>query len=319
MSIFLNTGLLVVCLAVAQANERNNDTAFAMCMLRSPYYYRDSGARAGIMAFHSSYDSTKLQNMLSVVEHVRGLQEPGDDIRLPDIVVCGVQSAGKSSVLQALAGVNLPRSKAITTRIALRLSLVCDPRLLEGQSYALIGRFPTLDETGERVEEENLDCLGEKIDKLTKDLAGPEQGINSKDTIYLKMVRNHGPTLTLVDLLGISHADDETRRLTNECFRKRFSDSENRHIIILVLSAAADIESYASLTAARGVDENGERTICVLTNVDRLYDANLRKTMQIIGEKAKAGVFPVYNPDDSTLTPTQARQEEKTCLRSCRR
>ena len=262
------------------------------------------------MAFQSSYDSTKLRNLLGVVEDIRGLQEPSDDIKLPDIVVCGVQSAGKSSVLQALAGVNLPRSKEITTRIALRLSLVCDPELVPGQSYALIGKFPTLDETGERVEEGNLDALGEKIDKLTMDLAGPDSGINSEEVIYLKMVRNHGPTLTLVDLPGISHSDDETQRLTNECFRRRFADPENRHIILLVLSAAADFESYASLTAARGVDAHGDRTICVLTNVDRLYDADLAKTVQQLGEKAKAGVFPVYNPDDSTLTPAEARQKE---------
>ncbi|CAM9631017.1 unnamed protein product, partial [Laminaria digitata] len=262
------------------------------------------------MAFQSSYDSTKLRNLLRVVEEIRGLQEPSDDIKFPDIVVCGVQSAGKSSVLQALAGVNLPRRKKITTRIALRLSLVRDPDLGQGQSYALIGKSPTLDEKGECVEEDNLDLLEEKIETLTMDLAGPDEGINSADVIYLRMVRNHGPTLTLVDLPGLSHADDETRRLTDECFKKRFADPDKKHIILLVLSAAVDFESYASLTAARSVDENGERTICVLTNVDRLYDTDLRKIIQRIGEKAKAGVYPVYHPDDSSLTPAKARQEE---------
>lgn len=262
------------------------------------------------MAFQSSYDSTKLGNLLSVVEEIRGLQEPSDDIQLPDIVVCGNQSAGKSSVLQALAGVNLPRGKDITTRIALRLSLIRDPEVLDGQSYALIGKYPTLDETGERVEEDNLGGLGEKIDELTTNLAGPDNGINSEEVIHLKVVRNHGPTLTLVDLPGISHTDDRTHLLSVECFRKRFTDPENRHIILLVLSAAADFESYSSLTAARGVDEHGERTICVLTNVDRLYESDLRNTVKRIGEKARAGVFPVYNPDNSNLTPTEARQEE---------
>ncbi|MFQ6649013.1 hypothetical protein Gotur_022207 [Gossypium turneri] len=52
-----------------------------------------------------------------------------EGIQLPTIVVVGDQSSGKSSVLESLAGVNLPRSQGICTRVPLII------RLVQGQSF----------------------------------------------------------------------------------------------------------------------------------------------------------------------------------------
>ncbi|CAN0044146.1 unnamed protein product, partial [Choristocarpus tenellus] len=81
-----------------------------------------------------------LRKILSIVEDVQATTAAGNaDIQVPDLVVCGGQSCGKSSVLAVLAGVNLPRSETLTTRVPLRLNLIADSELEEGDWSARIG------------------------------------------------------------------------------------------------------------------------------------------------------------------------------------
>lgn len=265
------------------------------------------------MAFSDEFDATKLCKLLRVVEEVRSLQAKDDHIQFPDIVVCGVQSAGKSSVLQALAGVKLPRTATMTTRVALQLHLVVDTSVT--QPYALIGISPDLDREGERFEEDDLEGLGKKIEEFTDNLAQAGK-VNSEDTIYLRMVRARGPTTTLVDLPGVSYKSEELTKATQECFSKRFADPDNKNLILLVKTAASDPESEPIVMEARAVDPTGERTFGVLTNVDRTCDDDVGKMSRNFGEHAKRGVFPVWNPDtrdpaDEKLTQQEAREKEK--------
>ncbi|CAM9427711.1 unnamed protein product [Ectocarpus sp. 12 AP-2014] len=269
------------------------------------------------MAFSDEFDSTKLCNLLRVVEEVRSLQAEDDDIQFPDIVICGGQSAGKSSVLQALAGVKLPRTKTMTTRVALQLNLVVDASVT--QPYALIGISPDLDRDRERFEGDHLEGLGTKIDELTEGLA--EEGkVNSEATIYLRMVRARGPTMTLVDLPGISYDTPELQKATQECFSNRFADPNNKNLILLVKTVASDVNSEPAMNEARAVDPTGERTFCVLTNVDRTFDDDIGKISENLRKKAKRGVFPVWNPDtknpaDEKLTQQEARVKEDEFFR----
>lgn len=59
-----------------------------------------------------------IRPMLDLVDNLRELGID-HDISLPSIVVVGDQSAGKSSVLEALSGVQLPRGTGIEAVIAL--------------------------------------------------------------------------------------------------------------------------------------------------------------------------------------------------------
>src|SRR4051812_5897572 len=51
---------------------------------------------------------TRIRPLLDACDRLRGLLR-GESIALPSIVVVGDQSSGKSSVLEALSAVNLPR------------------------------------------------------------------------------------------------------------------------------------------------------------------------------------------------------------------
>ena len=81
----------------------------------------------------------KVRPLLDAVDQLRGLLA-NEPIRLPSIVVVGDQSSGKSSVLEALSGVSLPRGQSITTRCPLILRLV---NLTDGEdSKQAIDRSP---------------------------------------------------------------------------------------------------------------------------------------------------------------------------------
>ena len=59
---------------------------------------------------------------IDIIDELRSLGLD-KDVPLPAVVVVGDQSAGKSSVLEAISGVELPRGTDIVTRCPLELRL----------------------------------------------------------------------------------------------------------------------------------------------------------------------------------------------------
>lgn len=70
----------------------------------------------------SSYND-HIRPLLDTVDKLRNLNVMQEGIQLPTIVVVGDQSSGKSSVLESLAGISLPRGQGICTRVPLVMRL----------------------------------------------------------------------------------------------------------------------------------------------------------------------------------------------------
>lgn len=89
--------------------------------------------------FSRAYENSKLRNRLEVIESIRGDLE-SEAIEVPGVIVVGNQSAGKSSVLEAISGINFPRGENTCTRCASIVRLEC---LGEGEEetrpYRLVG------------------------------------------------------------------------------------------------------------------------------------------------------------------------------------
>jgi Dynamin family len=66
--------------------------------------------------------ASEQQSLLDEIDSLR-LQGISEYVHLPQIVVCGDQSSGKSSVLEAISGVPFPRSDTLCTRIATEVIL----------------------------------------------------------------------------------------------------------------------------------------------------------------------------------------------------
>ncbi|MCI42466.1 dynamin-related protein 4C-like, partial [Trifolium medium] len=109
----------------------------------------------------SSYNE-KIRPVLDALENLRRLNIAKEGIQLPTIVVVGDQSSGKSSVLESLAGISLPRGQGICTRVPLVMRL---------QNHPLPYPELVLEYNGNHVstDEENV---SDAINTATEELAG---------------------------------------------------------------------------------------------------------------------------------------------------
>ncbi|KAK9247171.1 Dynamin central region-domain-containing protein [Lipomyces tetrasporus] len=207
-----------------------------------------------------------------------------DTIDLPQVVVVGSQSCGKSSVLENIVGKDfLPRGTGIVTRRPLVLQLINLPLDAANASFddASSDSISSV-QTSRRAEEwaEFLHVPGRKfydfaevrreIENDTVRIAGNNKGIN-KQPINLKIFSPHVLNLTLVDLPGLTKIpigdqptdiERQTRTLILEYINKPNS------IILAVSPANVDLVNSESLKLARQVDPQGRRTIGVLTKLD---------------------------------------------------
>jgi hypothetical protein len=144
----------------------------------------------------------QMQKKLDVMEEVRSLLRDVEAISVPGVVVAGAQSSGKSSVIESLCGINLPRGETITTRVPLVLRMCADPSLEAG--CALISTHSDFKDANTLA----LSDVGERIAQLTAELAG-DSGAVQDAPIHVKVTLPQGPTLTLIDLPGITHISEE--------------------------------------------------------------------------------------------------------------
>lgn len=203
-----------------------------------------------------------------------------DSLDLPQIVVVGSQSAGKSSVLENIVGRDfLPRGSGIVTRRPLILQLINVPTEDDAED-ALAASYRNPNQAGRNewaefhhIPNRRFTDFGDvkrEIENETARVAGSNKGIN-RQPINLKIYSPHVLNLTLVDLPGLTKVpigdqptdiEKQTRNLISEYIAKPNS------IILAVSPANVDIVNSEALKLARHVDALGRRTIGVLTKVD---------------------------------------------------
>ena len=110
---------------------------------------------------------TQVQKQLDVIEVIRE-DLTAEGISVPGVVVVGAQSAGKSSVLESLSGIQLPRGATITTRVPLLLRLENDPSMQPGEIRARISKTAEMSQ-GEDI---SVDSIADKVSQYTMELAG---------------------------------------------------------------------------------------------------------------------------------------------------
>lgn len=195
----------------------------------------------------------KLQDILTLVG--------GEPIDLPQIVVVGSQSSGKSSVLENVVGRDfLPRGSGIVTRRPLTLQLISNKDVKEW------GEF--LHRPGQKFFDFNE--IREEIKKETDRTAGTNKGVNSTP-INLKIYSPHVVNLTLVDLPGITRVPvgDQPSNIELLIRQMVLTQIKKPSTIILAVSAAnTDLSNSDALQLAREVDPEGKRTLGVITKLD---------------------------------------------------
>ncbi|XP_074488464.1 dynamin-1-like protein isoform X2 [Sebastes fasciatus] len=225
-----------------------------------------------------------------------------DIIQLPQIVVVGTQSSGKSSVLESLVGRDLlPRGTGIVTRRPLILQLVhIDPedRRKTSEENGIDG-----EEWGKFLHTKNkiytdFEEIRQEISAETERISGNNKGI-SDEPIHLKVFSPHVVNLTLVDLPGITKVPvgDQPKDIEIQIRELIFKYISNPNSIILAVTAAnTDMATSEALKVAREADPDGRRTLAVVTKLD-LMDAGTDAMDVLMGRviPVKLGIIGVVN------------------------
>ncbi|XP_046428596.1 dynamin-1-like protein isoform X2 [Neodiprion fabricii] len=240
-----------------------------------------------------------------------------DAIQLPQIVVLGTQSSGKSSVIESLVGRSfLPRGTGIVTRRPLILQLVYAPKDDREHRTAEDGTL-TLDEWGVFLHTKNkiftnFDDIRLEIEAETNRMAGSNKGI-CPEPINLKVYSTSVVNLTLVDLPGITKVpvgdqpEDIEAQIRNLVLKHICNPNS---IILAVVTANTDMATSESLKLSKDVDPDGRRTLAVVTKLD-LMDAGTDAIDILCGRviPVKLGIIGVVNRSQQDIMNNKSIQE----------
>ncbi|KAG7443987.1 uncharacterized protein BT62DRAFT_934574 [Guyanagaster necrorhizus] len=231
---------------------------------------------------------------------------------MPQLVVVGSQSAGKSSVLETIVGRDfLPRGQGIVTRRPLVLQLIHTPVPFESSPnnlpYTEWAQFLHVDKRFTDFNE-----IRKEIEQETFRVAGQNKGV-SKLPISLRIYSPDVLDLTLVDLPGLTKipVGDQPSDIERQIRNLVVDYISNPNSVILSVSAAnVDLANSESLKLARTVDPQGRRTIGILTKLD-LMDAGTNALDILTGRvySLKLGFIGVVNRSQQDINAEKSMKD----------
>ncbi|XP_069437350.1 interferon-induced GTP-binding protein Mx2 isoform X1 [Ovis canadensis] len=229
----------------------------------------------------------KVRPCIDLIDSLRALGVE-QDLALPAIAVIGDQSSGKSSVLEALSGVALPRGSGIITRCPLVLKLT-------KRECEWTGKITYRNVTQQL---HNPSEVEREIRRAQNIIAGNGVGI-SHELINLEVTSPEVPDLTLIDLPGITRVAVENQPqdigLQIKALIKMYIQRQET-INLVVVPCNVDIATTEALSMAQEVDPDGDRTIGILTKpdlVDKGTEKGVLKVMQNLTYHLKKGYMIV--------------------------
>uniref|UniRef100_A0A1B6GU88 dynamin GTPase n=2 Tax=Cuerna arida TaxID=1464854 RepID=A0A1B6GU88_9HEMI len=249
-----------------------------------------------------------------------------DAIQLPQIVVVGTQSSGKSSVIESLVGRTfLPRGTGIVTRCPLVIQLNYCPKEDRERRSSEEGTL-TIEEWGKFLHTKgkvftDFSEIRNEIEQETNRKAGHNKGVCS-EPIVLKIYSPSVLNLSLVDLPGLTKVPvgDQPEDIEQQIKKLVVKYISNPNSIILaVVTANTDMATSESIKIAREVDVEGRRTLAVATKLD-LMDAGTDAIDILCGRviPVKLGIIGVVNRSQQDINDKKsikdALRDEATFL-----
>lgn len=253
------------------------------CYKVGTYIHSTAETKSTPIASSTVLDSLQSLEQLHLLNEIDKLRTHGvnEFVSLPQIVVCGDQSSGKSSVLEAITEIPFPRKDNLCTRFATQIVLrrgtktrvviriLPDSKRPENERKKL-GEF-----TGSL---ENLGDLPLLIESA-QEAMGIAMGSSafSRDVLSIEISGPERPQLTVVDLPGLTHTENKSQslddvELVSELVHKYMSDP--RTIILAIVTAKNDYANQIVLKRAKEVDPGGVRTLGIITKPDTLPEGS---------------------------------------------
>ncbi|RAH43516.1 putative dynamin GTPase [Aspergillus brunneoviolaceus CBS 621.78] len=270
-------------------------------------------------------DSLCTEEQLDLLNSIDTLRSQGIShfVSLPQIIVCGDQSSGKSSVLEAISGVSFPVKSNLCTRfptelvlrqdasVGVRVSIVPHHSRSESEQRSLGSFCEELD---------GFDGLPELIDNAKAAMGISTHGkAFSNDLLRVEVSGPDRPHLTIVDLPGLIHSETKQQSAADVQLVQDVVQSymkEPRSIILAVISAKNDYANQIVLRLAREADKSGNRTLGVITKPDTLVATSESERMFISlarnrDVEFRLGWHTLRNMDSDQGTGTLAERDQK--------
>lgn len=238
------------------------------------------------------------QDQKALLDTIDSLRTIGVDkyAPLPQLIVVGDQSSGKSSVLEAISRVRFPVKGGLCTRFATELVLRTAPKVkidVKIKRHAPDSRSTSASDLSTNFSETRFskDALPEIIEKA-KRIMGIRDGTTSfsEDVLRVKISGPDLPELTVVDLpgfyeTGTAEQSQEGRSVVSRLVQKYMSQSNS--IILAVVSARAGLANQKVLREAKVHDPKRERTLGIVTKPDSVVSGSddEEKYIQLIRNK----------------------------------
>ncbi|XP_010046033.2 dynamin-related protein 4C [Eucalyptus grandis] len=249
----------------------------------------------------AAFCNDRIHPLLDAIHGLRNLMVMEEGIHLPTIVVVGDQSSGKSSVLESLTGINLPRGQGTCTRVPLIMQLQDNPQADRPELY--------LDFNGKVVPTDE-DNIAKAINDATDEIVRHGKGVSNAPLTLV--IKKYGfPDLTMIDLPGITRVPvfgqpENIYEQISEMIMEYIRPEES--IILNVLSATVDFSTCESIRMSQMVDKTGRRTLAVVTKADKAPEGLLEK---VTADDVNVGLgYVCVRSRIGAETYEEARQEE---------
>lgn len=227
------------------------------------------------------------RDLLDIIDTLRS-QGLSRYVDLPEIIVCGDQSAGKSSVLEAISGMSFPTKDNVCTRFATELILRRHPA--ESVKISITpgwDRYQQEKDVLQRwqpqgdVEKDGLESVVEEAKSI---MGLTSSRLFSNDILRVELSGPTQPHLTMVDLPGLFRAGNKEQSADNVDLVKQMVTrymERDRSIILAVVSAKNEYVLQDVTEFASKADPQGLRTIGLITKPDKVDERSESETSWI--------------------------------------
>ncbi|KAG8994196.1 hypothetical protein FRB94_010067 [Tulasnella sp. JGI-2019a] len=303
-----------------------------------------SGIPTGATSKLDNY-SVRRRELLDILSslHSTGIQQ---DLDLPQICVIGSQSVGKSSLIESMSGIKLPRDSGTCTRCPTEVRLQFSP----SWSCTILLRF-SVDASGKplgsphdipfgpALAEDDKDKVEHLLRRAQLAILHPTMDPNqflgeaepittdhieqsfSQNCVCIRVTGPNVPDLYFYDLPGIianvTEGGNEGDIKLVEDLAKSFINRSNC-IILLVISCETDFENQGAGRLVLKGNSPRKRTVGVLTKVDRIEPGAEDKWISMLNNKENAlpnGWFCVKQPDLAQLRSGISWEDAKAAER----
>ena len=212
-----------------------------------------------------------IRPLLDLAEKLTPLLK-GTNIKLPRIASCGMQSHGKSSTLESITHISLPKGDGTVTICPIKISLRNSDK-----EYARIKfefeseeKYKTikLNEISDKIIEYQNEAKKMHEDKIEDKIEDKKEEIKLFDeVIQVEVNRKNAPNLTLYDLPGLNFKESikEQSAMINEKYLK-----EEETTVLLVLSGEEEITNAYTIEWMKKIPNYQKRFNPIITKADRI-------------------------------------------------